>query len=432
MGIVRYLYNNIRFSGKYSMSKIKAGHHVMFVCTKNNDFKCIKVPRNQQLFIKPLKFDPDSVIGQPFGQKYQVNRGKLTVCEKEKVFQEPDVNCDKTNKFIRDENTSQILTQGEIEEMKADGVSGKEIVEKLVENSTAFEAKTEFAKAKWLKKKIVKYNPSIVTKKPSMRNFCQAATSKIRLDTMGQIMNAANVWNSSKVIVVETKDDLITSGVAQRLAGDGEVVQVYEQRTPHSMYTKWLDLGNSNSVIHYFPCKNICDLSHMKDQKEINELKDGDEEEDEEKPQLGKRKREEEMLEEKILKAQEKLETKSFDSLIVSTFYNPLPVVEGLWDCVRPSGKLVLHTEHLNAAIEVANFAESHGCAEMSLTDSWFREIQVLPGRTHPDMRMQSGGGYLLTCTKVLPDIIEQGSKREMAYKDNGSTSVELPEEKMG
>jgi len=414
------------------MSKIKPGHHVMFVCTKNNDYKCIKVPRNQQLFIKPLKFDPDSVIGQPFGQKYQVNRGKLAVCEKEKVLEEPDENCDKTNKFIKDENTSQLLTQEDVEEMKAEGVSGKEIVEKLVENSTAFEAKTEFAKAKWLKKKIVKHQPGIITKKPSIRNFCQMATSKLRLDIMGQIMNAANVWSSSKVIVVETKDDLITGSVAQRLAGEGKVVQVYEQKTPHNMYTKWLDLGDNNSAIHYFPCKSICDLTHMKSQKEVNEPKDDEEADEEDKSKLGKRKREEEILDEKIVKAQEQLETKSFDSLIVSTFYNPLPVIEGLWDCIRPSGKLVLHTEHLNTAISAANFAEARGCAEMSLTDSWLREIQVLPGRTHPDMRMQSGGGYLLTCTKVLPEIVEQGSKRTVKEsEDNGNTSVEHEEEKM-
>ena len=39
----------------------------------------------------------------------------------------------------------------------------------------------------------------------------------------------------------------------------------------------------------------------------------------------------------------------------------------------------------------------------LRLTDTWFREYQVLEGRTHPNMTMSQNGGYLLMGTKLCP-----------------------------
>lgn len=36
------------------------------------------------------------------------------------------------------------------------------------------------------------------------------------------------------------------------------------------------------------------------------------------------------------------------------------------------------------------------------LTESWFREYQVLPSRTHPTMSMSGTGGYILSGIKVV------------------------------
>lgn len=40
------------------------------------------------------------------------------------------------------------------------------------------------------------------------------------------------------------------------------------------------------------------------------------------------------------------------------------------------------------------------GC-NVHLVDNWFRNIQVAPERTHPEIQMSPSGGYLLfgTCT---------------------------------
>jgi len=39
----------------------------------------------------------------------------------------------------------------------------------------------------------------------------------------------------------------------------------------------------------------------------------------------------------------------------------------------------------------------------LRLTDTWFREYQVLEGRTHPNMAMTQSGGYILMGTKLCP-----------------------------
>jgi hypothetical protein len=39
----------------------------------------------------------------------------------------------------------------------------------------------------------------------------------------------------------------------------------------------------------------------------------------------------------------------------------------------------------------------------LRLTDTWFREFQVLEGRTHPNMNMSQNGGYILLGTKLCP-----------------------------
>jgi tRNA (adenine-N(1)-)-methyltransferase non-catalytic subunit len=48
--------------------------------------------------------------------------------------------------------------------------------------------------------------------------------------------------------------------------------------------------------------------------------------------------------------------------------------------------------------IECHSFLKkSQKATHMELSDSWLREYQVLPERTHPKVMMDCSGGYLLT-----------------------------------
>ncbi len=60
----------------------------------------------------------------------------------------------------------------------------------------------------------------------------------------------------------------------------------------------------------------------------------------------------------------------------------------------------------------------------LCLTDSWFREYQVLEGRTHPNMMMLQNRGYLLTGTKLCPrtgtNKLDEGELRKMRARLRG------------
>merc|ERR1740129_1540587 len=64
---------------------------------------------------------------------------------------------------------NQKLSREEIDKMREDGVDGVEIMEKLIENSETFQAKTKFSQEKFLKKKAKKYHQYILIRKPSIR-----------------------------------------------------------------------------------------------------------------------------------------------------------------------------------------------------------------------------------------------------------------------
>ena len=415
------------------MSVIKHGTHVVFLNSKTGEQKCVRLPRNSDVYIKPLSFQADSLIGHRFGQKYQVVKHKLVKIEESSPsLTEPVEHCGKTNEFIKDDGATQILSQNDIEEMKSKGITGDEIVKNLVENSTSFNVKTEFSKAKWLKKKINKHQPNIIVKKPSIRLFASSSVSKLRPDVLAKIINTANIWSGSKAIVVECKDDLLTSAVSQRVGLNGTVLQVFEQRLPHNMYCKWLDFSQEHmKALKYYPLKFLGKLNPNAELGDLNTngSSNCDDESIDQKHELGKRKREGKTVNfEDYKPVFEILKTEKFDSLIISAFYDPFPVLELLWNSLRSSGNLVIRTEYLSVVLQCANFVNEKGCSELSVVDQWFREIQVLPGRTHPDMRMQTGGGFILSCTKICEGIFEHGSDVPIVSEPKESPSVQVAE----
>jgi hypothetical protein len=61
------------------------------------------------------------------------------------------------NRDLVDNNLNQKLTQQEIVAMQDTGASGETIIKALIQNSASYQSKTEFSKAKYLKKKAKKY-----------------------------------------------------------------------------------------------------------------------------------------------------------------------------------------------------------------------------------------------------------------------------------
>ena len=74
---------------------------------------------------------------------------------------------------------------------------------------------------------------------------------------------------------------------------------------------------------------------------------------------------------------------------LMETFLKASGILLIYCDCVEPLLKLF---DNLRSRKTIIN---------LELTSRWLREIQVLPGRTHPKNSMSTDGGYLLSCIKV-------------------------------
>ena len=93
-----------------------------------------------------------------------------------------------------DTNTAQKLTVHDIARLKEEGLTGKDIIKSLIQNSDTFATKTDFAQAKWLKRKEKKYNKKYSMIRSTPASICEASYCKnrekicsMRIDTLAQV-----------------------------------------------------------------------------------------------------------------------------------------------------------------------------------------------------------------------------------------------------
>jgi tRNA (adenine58-N1)-methyltransferase non-catalytic subunit len=160
------------------------------------------------------------------------------------------------NRNYVDSNSAQRLNSTDIAGLRESGVSGKEIIQKLVENSETWEAKTEFSKQKYLKKKQQKYMPRVRFVKCTAESLCRTYRVKnpskicnMREDTLGQLLNYANIYATAQVLVVDTCMGLITGAIAERQSGLGRVIAGYEgQQVPNDILRRF----NFGEVLQFY------------------------------------------------------------------------------------------------------------------------------------------------------------------------------------
>jgi tRNA (adenine-N(1)-)-methyltransferase non-catalytic subunit len=95
-----------------------------------------------------------------------------------------------------------------------------------------------------------------------------------------------------------------------------------------------------------------------------------------------------------------------FDSLVVGGTLHPNLVMPTLVKQLRPSSPFVVYCQFVQPLLEtMETLIKGDECADMCISETWMREYQVLPGRTHPNMHMTSASGFLLTGCKVVRNV---------------------------
>lgn len=145
------------------------------------------------------------------------------------------------------------------------------------------------------------------------------------------------------------------------------------------------------------------------------------------------------------------------DSLIIATKYDPTATLIRLLPYLAPSCPFVIFHEFLEPLLETfrtlqnyyhvdSNDNDKNGettttthnkqrapppmmqrrniAINLRLTDTWFREYQVLDGRTHPNMSMSQNGGYVLMGTKLCPrtgtNELDEEERKEIRARFGG------------
>ncbi|BBN05465.1 tRNA (adenine58-N1)-methyltransferase non-catalytic subunit [Marchantia polymorpha subsp. ruderalis] len=215
----------------------------------------------------------EALVGQPFGAVFEMqserNSSKLVRMpnvsdvngrnEKRQQIetdQDSEDVKDRDNRALVDDNKAQTLSSDDIDRMKRDGASGKEIIDALVANSASFETKTAFSQEKYMKKKQKKYAPRVLLRRPSARSICEAYFVKdprkigfCRMDTLALMMSLANVGPNSDILVLESLGGLITAAVTERLGGHGSICSTYytTKRPPIDM-VRLLNLDDATAL----------------------------------------------------------------------------------------------------------------------------------------------------------------------------------------
>ena len=92
-----------------------------------------------------------------------------------------------------------------------------------------------------------------------------------------------------------------------------------------------------------------------------------------------------------------------FDCCIVAAPSNhPTGVVKKLLPLLAPSASFAIFSNWQQPLAEChLALQQSKQALNLTLAESWWREYQVLPARTHPTMSTSGTGGYILSGTKI-------------------------------
>jgi len=229
------------------------------------------------------------------------------------------------------------------------------------------------------------------------------------------------------MLVVESCQGMVVGALLDRMGGYGSLIQVYAGDFPGRQALEYFNfpkhfmkclsgfamdkvttLGDSTGAVKK-PLSESDDtrekdLALPDDIPEGNDSSSGEEE-------YGNAMTEEEKLTRRLRRQSEEsqaraeLERGNLDSLVVVSRFQPSPIVMALLPRLAPSRPFVVYCQYKEPLMECyVNLREKGTAINILLTETWWRHYQVLPARTHPEIAMNSTGGYLLSGITVEPE----------------------------
>lgn len=390
------------------------------IINKNETYLIHQISNKGILKLGRDVIDLKASIGQPYSSTYKLEplpekkrHYTLIVCNDNQARNQWATNgCGTDNKLITDDSSSQLLSADEIIALKESGETGQNIVERLLENSKTFQLKTEYAQEKYLKKKARKYCDYLTIFKPTIRLITDVLykqqtipkTIALRFDTLAQILCRVNLDPGGKYLLYENgSQGLIQASLINQLHDDGCLVHIFSS-TPEQNALKAVKAMNfSESKLKQILTVNLDEILDTKNEDNTPE----------EKVEVNipncmdnkKRKSDEGYTQ---IKKKHKpitsidglnfIKSNKFDGLIVVCREEPTEFVKILLPYLSLSRPFVVYSAYREMLVTMyTEFKMRRDVVFLRLTDSFMRYHQVLPNRTHPDVTMDDGGGYLFS-----------------------------------
>jgi tRNA (adenine-N(1)-)-methyltransferase non-catalytic subunit len=439
-------------------SHVRDGDYAVLVFADGRQMfvHCALKPKGKTSLLKINKrtYLTASLVGIPYGTVLELtssNSGLVALPDgsgllpdfvaPEETSRNDDASADDTtfppvldNRHIVDDNKSQGLNYQDLQSLKESGTEGSAIVSAIVQNSSTFGTKTEFSKAKYVARKQMKYQLRARLVRCTSATVCQAMFLKdprrlmnMRDDTLAQILSYSNAAAGCQALLFE-ESGIITGALAQRMGGYGRILTLYQGQQPG-----WADLLAKFNLS--FPEQASIKFVHagdvFGDDNDPDELDEVKMERDAiEWPCLlqphtrnylktieSKRDRNNflakrcarfarKLTRDSPLEALGLLTSRQCDSIILATRnYDPTTALLRLMRFLAPSCPFVVYSEFIEPLTLCFQKLQEKGLAiNIRLSDTWAREYQVLPGRTHPNMTMSQSGGFILTGIKLDPE----------------------------
>ncbi|EMR09270.1 hypothetical protein PNEG_02605 [Pneumocystis murina B123] len=383
----------------------------IFLKLPSNLLKFIIVKQNTIINLGKFgTFCTNDIIGHPYGFTYEICNQELKIMRSDRIHEIEDEIAN--NKETMDDSFNQLLTYDEIMLLKQNkDLSGQDIVNKIVFSHKTYDQKTEYAKDKYIRKKIQKYQKGFTTMFPTIWEISEHILMKdflkimdLRAEIIAYILNLGNVQPGGKYIVVDETSGLLVASILERMDCIGQIMYIHTNEHPNLDNCKyfgqdyipdrliekdvlltlnWLNVINRNQEIEF-------------ENKDINTMKTKYIEK-----YLRKKK-----VHERLKRNIQLLNKGEFDGLFIASTYDPSSILPHLIPFVAGSCSIIIYSPYREILVATSHYISSrntHDILAPIISEIRHRQYQTLSNRTHPFMVSRSFMGYVLSTIKVLP-----------------------------
>ena len=458
---------------KHSMVKINPGDSVL-LATSNDTYQFVDAKPSVKFRIGKQQVKATDLVDASFGQLFTLQNKALVPTTRDalNITLEASNNNKKDNRDLDDDNKAQSLDADAIKDMRSRGETGAAIIGALAEGSATWDSKTEFSKAKWLKRKAKKYLPWVQVLEPTANAIAEAyfvrAAGKgrrrdscslfraaesgrvratlgaprrggarvsrypaldavrdalprtagkgraVRPDAVAQLLARGNVRAGARVVVVDACHGVVAGAVAERCGERGAVLLLYEGQQATMDAVKKFNFSDAlRGAIATAPADVFYAESSRPEAESL--ARDA-----EAAAAAAERTEDARPRRDHGATCRAWLRTRAH-ALVLAPSLDPLSVLRATLPALHPSCAVVVYGDHLEPLARAFAWLRDSGHAvRVQLTETWQRDFQILENRSHPDMAMTANAGYVLSAIKVVREDDAEPSRKRPREEPEG------------